>query len=84
MASVKIDSELMTNYLAAQPVPAGSRFVTCLDPQSRRPMVFGISNDPVPKLNVVKVFSWAIGLSPSSRTTRSHLSRKMAMVSLAF
>lgn len=58
MASVKIDSELMTNYLAAQPVPAGSSFVTCLDPQSRRPMVFGISNDPVPKLNVVKVCCW--------------------------
>ena len=57
MASIHIDSELMTNYVSALPVPAGSHFVTCLDPISRRPMVFGISNDPTPKLQVVKVIA---------------------------
>ena len=55
MASLRVDSELMTNYVSALPVKAGSKFVTCLDPISRRPMVFGISTDTVPVLNVVKV-----------------------------
>ena len=53
MASITYDSELMTNYVAALPVPPSTRYVTCLDPVSCRPMVFAISRDG--KLQCLKV-----------------------------
>jgi hypothetical protein len=53
MARVLADSELMTNYVSAAPVPAGSYFQVILDEQ-RRPMVVSISNDPTPKLQLGK------------------------------
>ena len=56
MGSLRIDSELMTNYLSAVPVPAGSHFVTVLD-ERRQPMVFALSNDEVPKLQCCKYTS---------------------------
>lgn len=55
MASIVYDSELMTNYLAAVPVPAGSQFFTVLDPVTSRPIVFALSNDAVPRLQATKV-----------------------------
>lgn len=51
MASITADSELMTNYIAAVPVPAGAKFNTVLD-ENRRVMVISLSNDPVPKLQL--------------------------------
>jgi hypothetical protein len=51
MAFFKTDAELMTNYVSARPVPAGSHFVTVLDEKSR-PMVVSLSNDKVPKLQI--------------------------------
>jgi len=49
MASLKADSELMTNYVAAVPVPVGSKFSALLD-ENRRVMVLSLSNDTIPKL----------------------------------
>jgi hypothetical protein len=53
MATIKADSELMTNYVAAVPVPAGSKFSAMLD-ENRRVMVLSLSNDTVPKLQFSK------------------------------
>jgi hypothetical protein len=53
MATIKADSELMTNYVAALPVPAGSKFSAILD-ENRRVMVLSLSNDTVPKLQFSK------------------------------
>jgi len=51
MASFNVDAELMTNYVAASPVPAGSHFKTLLDNNSKS-MVVSLSNDKLPKLQV--------------------------------
>ncbi|TXC08244.1 hypothetical protein FocTR4_00004234 [Fusarium oxysporum f. sp. cubense] len=54
MATIKIDSELMTNYVSTVPVPAGSHHVTVLD-QKRMPMVFCLSNDRLsPRLQILR------------------------------
>ncbi|KAL3422840.1 Vegetative incompatibility protein HET-E-1-like protein 20 [Phlyctema vagabunda] len=53
MASFKTDAELMTNYVAASPVPAGSHFRTLLD-ENNKPIVVSLSNDETPKLQVVR------------------------------
>ncbi|KAF7502179.1 hypothetical protein GJ744_006768 [Endocarpon pusillum] len=54
MASVRIDSELMTNYVSAVPVPAGGHHVTVLD-EKRMPMVFSLSNDKEsPQLRIIR------------------------------
>ncbi|KAF5655281.1 hypothetical protein F25303_689 [Fusarium sp. NRRL 25303] len=54
MATISIDSELMTNYVSTVPVPAGSHHVTVLD-QKRMPMVFCLSNDrPSPRLQILR------------------------------
>lgn len=51
MAYVKTDAELMTNLIAAKPVPTGSHFAAALD-ESSRPMVVSLSDDKVPKLQI--------------------------------
>lgn len=48
MAYTRVDAELMTNYVAARNVPAGSHFIAALD-QNDELMVFSLSDDPVPK-----------------------------------
>lgn len=53
MASITIDSELMSNYVSSVPVPAGSHHVALLD-QKRMPMVLCLSNDKQPRLRVCK------------------------------
>ncbi|SCV36830.1 uncharacterized protein FFB14_06274 [Fusarium fujikuroi] len=54
MATIRIDSELITNYVSTVPVPAGSHHVTVLD-QKRMPMVFCLSNDrPSPRLQILR------------------------------
>lgn len=53
MATISADSELMTNYVAALPVPAGSKFSAVLD-ENRRAMVLSLSNDAIPKLQFSK------------------------------
>ncbi|KAK2758180.1 hypothetical protein FQN54_004024 [Arachnomyces sp. PD_36] len=53
MASFKTDAELMTNYVSASPVPAGTHFVTVLDENSR-PIVVSLSSDKVPKLQIIR------------------------------
>ncbi|KAK1774877.1 hypothetical protein QBC45DRAFT_489404 [Copromyces sp. CBS 386.78] len=54
MASLSIDSELMTNYVSAVPIPAGSHHVAVLD-EKRMPMVFGLSSDSdSPQLQVLR------------------------------
>lgn len=60
MASIAYDSELMTNYIAALAVPPSTRYVTCLDPTSRRPMVFSISSDG--RLLAIKVCPFSFTL----------------------
>lgn len=60
-ASIQYDAELMTNYLPAVPVAGGTHFVACLDPATRRPIVIGLSNDNIPKLQVIKVGSIPLG-----------------------
>ena len=57
MAHLEYDSELMTNYISAVAVPAGSHMVTVLDPTTSQPIVFALSNDKMPKLQVIKVRS---------------------------
>ncbi|KAH8802584.1 hypothetical protein F5884DRAFT_683783 [Xylogone sp. PMI_703] len=54
MATLHFDSELMTSYFSAVPVPPSSHLVNCLDPISRRPMIFALSSDATPKLQVIK------------------------------
>jgi hypothetical protein len=51
MASFRTDAELMTNYVAASAVPAGSLFKSLLD-NNGKPMVISLSNDKPPKLQV--------------------------------
>ena len=53
MASIVVDSELMTNYVSAVPAPAGSHHVTVLD-ENRMPMLFCMSSDRQPRLRVSK------------------------------
>ncbi|KAF2835860.1 hypothetical protein M501DRAFT_1007694 [Patellaria atrata CBS 101060] len=54
MAYFKVDAELMTNYVAATPVPAGSHFATVLD-ETSQPIVISLSSDrPSPKLQIVR------------------------------
>ncbi|KAL2002673.1 hypothetical protein VTN02DRAFT_6208 [Thermoascus thermophilus] len=53
MAYVKTDAELMTNLIAAKPVPTGSHFAAALD-ESSRPMVVSLSDDKVPKLQIIR------------------------------
>ncbi|KAH0372867.1 hypothetical protein KCU65_g919, partial [Aureobasidium melanogenum] len=54
MASLTVDSELMTNYISAVPVPAGSHHVAVLD-EKRMPLLFTLSNDrPLPRLQVLR------------------------------
>ena len=53
MAHVKADAELMTNYVSAVLVPAGSHFATVLDEKSQT-VVVSLSNDKVPKLQISK------------------------------
>ncbi|KAI0841842.1 hypothetical protein F5Y06DRAFT_258371 [Hypoxylon sp. FL0890] len=50
MITIKQDSELMTNYIPANPVPAGNRFVGIKDAHSR-PACFSLSSDK--KLNLI-------------------------------
>ncbi|KAI1415785.1 hypothetical protein F5Y13DRAFT_186641 [Hypoxylon sp. FL1857] len=50
MITIKQDSELMTNYIPANPVPAGNRFVAIKDAHSR-PACFSLSSDK--KLNLI-------------------------------
>ncbi|KAI1331436.1 hypothetical protein F5Y16DRAFT_422964 [Xylariaceae sp. FL0255] len=50
MISIKQDSELMTNYIPANPVTAGERFVGFYD-ESSRPACFSLSSDK--KFNLV-------------------------------
>lgn len=73
MSSIKYDSELMTNYVSALPVPPSSHYVTCIDPSSRRPMVFTISLDA--KLLAVKVRA----SHPFRETNAKFSSRKTVM-----
>ncbi|KAF7870614.1 hypothetical protein EAF04_004358 [Stromatinia cepivora] len=54
MASIATDSELMTNFIAAVPVPAGSHFDTVLD-ENRRPLVFCLNQEAVPKLQIIRI-----------------------------
>jgi hypothetical protein len=54
MASIRYDTELMMNHIAAMSVPAGSKFVTVLDPESRRPVVISLSNNPTPILQLTQ------------------------------
>jgi hypothetical protein len=54
MASIRYDTELMMNHIAAMSVPAGSKFVTVLDPDSRRPAVISLSNDATPILQLTQ------------------------------
>jgi len=52
MSQVHVDSELMTNYVSAVPVPAGSHHVAVLD-EKRMPLLFARSNDiKHPRLSV--------------------------------
>ncbi|RBR22926.1 uncharacterized protein FIESC28_04224 [Fusarium coffeatum] len=54
MATVTIDSELMTNYVSTVPIPSGSHHVTVLD-ENRMPMVFCLSNDiSAPRLQILR------------------------------
>ena len=53
MAHVTTDAELMTNYVSAVPVPAGSHFVTVLD-ENLQTIVLSLSNDKVPQLQISK------------------------------
>ncbi|KAJ5175562.1 uncharacterized protein N7482_001439 [Penicillium canariense] len=55
MATLQWDSELMTNYVSAVAVPAASHMVTCVDPHTLQPMIFALSNDEIPKLQVIGV-----------------------------
>ena len=55
MGSIHWDSELMSNYVAAVPVPAGSHFVTCIEPATKAPVVFAVSNDAKPLMQMIKV-----------------------------
>lgn len=57
MASIKYDTELMVNHIAAVPVAAKSSMVTLLDDRTRRPAVLGISNEPKPSLELITVCS---------------------------
>lgn len=54
MAQIQYDSELMTNYVSAVPVPGGSQFFTVLDPVTSRPIVFALSNDNPSRLQATK------------------------------
>jgi hypothetical protein len=54
MARITADSELMTNYISAVPVPAGRYFKVVLD-EERRPMVIRISSDQIPKLELGEI-----------------------------
>lgn len=54
MASIRYDTELMMNHIAAVPVPAGSKFVAVLDPDSRRPAVISLSNNETPILELTQ------------------------------
>ncbi|RAQ76530.1 hypothetical protein COH20_010367 [Aspergillus flavus] len=53
MAYTRVDAELMTNYVAARNVPAGSHFIAALD-QNDELMVFSLSDDPVPKFLLIR------------------------------
>ena len=53
MASVTVDSELMTNYISAVPLAAGAEFRTVLD-NNRRPMVFCLSSGTEPQIQLCK------------------------------
>ncbi|KAG9758073.1 hypothetical protein KCU73_g4084, partial [Aureobasidium melanogenum] len=54
MASLTIDSELMTNFISAVPVPAGGHHVAVLD-EKRMPLLFTLSNDrPLPRLQILR------------------------------
>lgn len=52
MITVKQDSELITNYVAANPIPAGERFVVVSD-EHQEPAVFALSEDSI--LYLIKV-----------------------------
>jgi hypothetical protein len=54
MASIRYDTELMVNHIAAMSVPAGSKFVTVLDPDSRRPAVISLSTHDMPVLQLTQ------------------------------
>ncbi|KAL2679041.1 hypothetical protein Neosp_009797 [[Neocosmospora] mangrovei] len=55
MASIKWDSELMTNYAEAINVPSGRKFRACVDDLTKHPAVFALSNHEVPKLQLIRV-----------------------------
>lgn len=52
MVVVKQDSELMTNYVAANPVPAGERFAVFTDDR-QSPAVFALSENKILELIIV-------------------------------
>jgi hypothetical protein len=58
MASIRYDTELMMNHIAAMTVPVGSKFVTVLDPDSRRPAVISLSNNTTPILQLTQARSY--------------------------
>jgi len=81
MGSVVYDSELMTNYVAGVPVPGGSHFATCLDPVSRKVVVFALSNDETPKLQMIKVSMNSFFRPTANCAPTNDSCRKMATAS---
>ncbi|KAJ5628177.1 hypothetical protein N7490_010405 [Penicillium lividum] len=53
MATIQHKSELMTNNLSVVTVPPASHIATCWDPQTSQPIVFALSNDKHPKLQMI-------------------------------
>ena len=51
MASLNVDSGLMTNYVSAMAVPAGGKFVMVLN-EHRRPMTFCLGSGSKPELSL--------------------------------
>jgi hypothetical protein len=55
MAHMRYASELMTNFFSAVAVPKASHIASVWEPETRQPIVFTLSNDEVPKLQMIRV-----------------------------